>query len=493
MICAMVNCGNRSKRDKDKRFYRLPSVITHQGEQTLELSRRRQQEWLARIKRADLKPEQYSNTRVCSDHFVCGSPSALFDQNNPDWAPSLNLGYESVSMPSIEAKSERYGRAIERSRKRAMTSIDEGETQTPEPDVESLEGNSISTQTDLNMKGMDEEIAKREDEVSDLRTQLEVTKEEYKKLHQTTKKLKQQVDECLLNEASFENDDCKVLYYTGLSTWELLQKLFTYVKPHLKQHSSLSPFQQLLVTLMRLRLNLSGMDLGYRFAVHASTISRTFEFVIGVLYAKLKPLIIWPDRDALKKTMPMVFRKHCPSCAVIIDCFEIFLDRPTNLLARAQTYSAYKHHNTVKYLIGITPQGTVSYISDGWGGRTSDKYITEHCSLLSHLVPGDTVLADRGFDISDSVGSYCSTLKLPAFTRGKTQLLGIDVEQTRQIANIRIHVERVIGNIRKKYSLLNATQPIDFVSSADETTTLDKIVHVSCALINMCDSVIPFD
>ena len=164
------------------------------------------------------------------------------------------------------------------------------------------------------------------------------------------------------------------------------------------------------------------------------------------------------------------------------------MDRPTNLLARAQTYSSYKHHNTVKYLIGITPQGTVSYISDGWGGRTSDKYITEHCSLLHHLVPGDTVLADRGFDISDSVGSYCSTLKVPAFTRGKPQLSGINVEQTRQIANVRIHVERVIGNIRKKYSLLSATQPIEFVSSADETTTtLDKIVCVACALINMCD------
>jgi hypothetical protein len=43
---------------------------------------------------------------------------------------------------------------------------------------------------------------------------------------------------------------------------------------------------------MRLRLNHGGVDLGYRFNVHASTISRTFEFVIGVLYAKLKPLII---------------------------------------------------------------------------------------------------------------------------------------------------------------------------------------------------------
>ena len=148
----------------------------------------------------------------------------------------------------------------------------------------------------------------------------------------------------------------------------------------------------------------------------------------------------------------------------------------------------------MKYLIGITPQGTVSYISDGWGGRTSDKYLTEHCSLLDNLVPGDTVLADRGFDIHDSVGFYCSNLKIPAFTKGKSQLSGIEVEQTRSIANVRIHVERVIGNIRQKYSILSATQPMEFVGGFTETTTtLDKIVCATCALINMCDSVIPFD
>ena len=223
-----------------------------------------------------------------------------------------------MSMPSIEARSERHGRVVARSRKRALATRDE----IPESDVDSVEGNSVSTQTDLSMRGMEEVIAKREDEISDLQTQLEVTKEENKKLHQTTKKIEQQLQEYKLNEASFENDNNKVLYYTGLTTWELLQKLFIYIKPHLKQHSSLSPFQQLLVTLLRLRLNLSGIDLGYRFAVHASTISRTFEFVISVLYAKLTPLIIWPDRDALTKTMPMVFRKHYPSCVVIIDCFD---------------------------------------------------------------------------------------------------------------------------------------------------------------------------
>ena len=45
--------------------------------------------------------------------------------------------------------------------------------------------------------------------------------------------------------------------------------------------------------------------------------------------------------------------------AVIIDCFEVFIERPSSLLARAATWSSYKHHNTVKFLIGITPQGLV--------------------------------------------------------------------------------------------------------------------------------------
>ena len=85
-------------------------------------------------------------------------------------------------------------------------------------------------------------------------------------------------------------------------------------------------------------------------------------------------------------------------------------------------------------------------------------------------------------------------LEIPAFTKNQKQLDPISIEQTRNIANVRIHVERVIGNVRKKYSLLNATQPIHFVMSfSDEATTLDKIVHVCCALTNICESVVPFD
>ena len=52
----------------------------------------------------------------------------------------------------------------------------------------------------------------------------------------------------------------------------------------------------------------------------------------------------------LQMSMPMEFRKYFGvKVSIIIDCFDIFIDRPSNLLARAETWSNYKHHNTVKY------------------------------------------------------------------------------------------------------------------------------------------------
>lgn len=109
----------------------------------------------------------------------------------------------------------------------------------------------------------------------------------------------------------------------------------------------------------------------------------------------------------------------------------------------------------------------------------SDKHLTEICRLFSNLIPGDTILAHCGFDIKESVGLYCATITVPAFTKGKKQLSAIEVEQTRQIANVRIHIERVIGNIRQKYTLLSSTVPVDFVNSGSGANiTLDKIVQL---------------
>ncbi len=87
-----------------------------------------------------------------------------------------------------------------------------------------------------------------------------------------------------------------------------------------------------------------------------------------------------------------------------------------------------------------------------------------------------------------------ANVKIPAFTKGKSQLGLLDVEDRRHIASLRIHVERVIGCVRQKYSILNGPLPIDFLMKRDNDVIplIDKIVFVSCACVNLSESVVDF-
>lgn len=168
-------------------------------------------------------------------------------------------------------------------------------------------------------------------------------------------------------------------------------------------------------------LNCPVQLLAFLFNVSSATVSRLLLKWLVQMDTRLQDLIIWPVHDTLWKTMPECFQHSFgKKVAIIIDCFEIFIERPSNLRARVSTWSNYKHKNTVKILIGILPQGIVGFISAAWGGCVSDKYLTEHCGILRKLLPGDVVLADRGFDISESVGAMQAKLHIPAFTRGKS-------------------------------------------------------------------------
>ena len=125
------------------------------------------------------------------------------------------------------------------------------------------------------------------------------------------------------------------------------------------------------------------------------------------MYERLQHLVKWPDHEQLYPTMPMEFKKKFGKGVVIIDCFEVFMERPKGPMARAQTWSNYKHHNTVKFLIGISPQGSVTFLPKGWGGRVSDRYLTENSGILEKLHPADVILADRGFNVHEAAGLYC--------------------------------------------------------------------------------------
>lgn len=313
-------------------------------------------------------------------------------------------------------------------------------------------------------------------------------------LQEENRKLKEELSQKNWDESFLKDNDPKVKFYTGLPSFALFMGVLMQICPSLPNtDGKISHYQMLLLTFMRLRLNLPLDHVAHLFGISRTTTSTLFYSTVNVLYAHLNPLVHWPMRHCTQATMPnhyvKMFGEHVP---LIIDCFELFIDGPQKLRAKAKTNPSYKSIHTMKYLIGVTPQGTISFISKGWGGRSSDKRIAENCGFLQKLSPGDIVLADHELDIKESVALMGATLKITALTRGNGQLYAKEVEEIRKLAHVRAHIERVIGHVRSKYSILNDTIRLGSVvpCEGEDVTLLDKIVAVSCALTNLCPSVV---
>ena len=87
--------------------------------------------------------------------------------------------------------------------------------------------------------------------------------------------------------------------------------------------------------------------------------------VMTELACELKPLIFWPSKEAIRESLTKGL-KHYPNLRCTIDCSEIYIDRPRNLEIQALTWSDYKKHNTVTFLVGIAPSGMITFLSKAW-------------------------------------------------------------------------------------------------------------------------------
>ena len=86
-------------------------------------------------------------------------------------------------------------------------------------------------------------------------------------------------------------------------------------------------------------------------------------------------------------------------------------------------YSQYKSHVTYKGLLGISPSGAITFISQLYEGSISDREIVKRSGLLNKELwqSGDSIMADRGFTITEELAPLKVKLNIPAFLGEKTQ------------------------------------------------------------------------
>ena len=295
----------------------------------------------------------------------------------------------------------------------------------------------------------------------------------------------------------FVDDDAAINFYTGFESYQMLHICFQYLgksanhlkywgkQPHtlsIENRGSgssrlLTPINEFFLVLCRLRCGLMERDLAYRFGVSQPTVSRIFITWINFMYTKFKEVNIWPSRAQVLHFMPQSFKEFYPTTRCIIDATEIFIQSPSDPIAQQLTFSSYKNHNTFKALIGITPSGTICFVSKLYGGSISDRELTQKSGLLDLLEPGDSVMADKGFTIADLTERCGVTLNIPPM-KHDDQFTERELLTTRRIASLRIHVERAIGKI-KNFKILNDI-PNNMARIADQ-------IFFVCAMLSIFD------
>ena len=146
-----------------------------------------------------------------------------------------------------------------------------------------------------------------------------------------------------------EGSDEAAKYLTGLP-WDTFENVLSTLTPHLQNAcNKLPPESQVLMVCVRLQLNLPFQYLSMQTGLSLSTMHYIFKKLIDLAYNKLKILIHWSEKDFVFETIPPVFKANFPRLTSIIDCFEIFIEWPKNLISlpieRAPPLRNFQHAN----------------------------------------------------------------------------------------------------------------------------------------------------
>ena len=193
---------------------------------------------------------------------------------------------------------------------------------------------------------------------------------------------------------NIKDNQKQMQFWTGFPSFDNFKAIFNFLEPRAKDmvywrgHMSTSTctstrsnkpgperkldlLDEFFMTMVRLRVGLLTEDLAQRFNVSAGTVSSVVTSWVNLMYSDLRMICHLPPKsttDSNKQVATDSFEDH----RIILDCTELFVQNPSNLNTRKRLFSNYKHHNTFKFLIGISPNMGITYVSRMYSGRASD-------------------------------------------------------------------------------------------------------------------------
>jgi hypothetical protein len=201
----------------------------------------------------------------------------------------------------------------------------------------------------------------------------------------------------------------------------------------------LLPYQEVLLTLLYLRHNVSHEVVGSMFGVSADTSENTFHEVVVILQ-QVCPSGRW---DAEKK-----WNKRTPNWQprdqdrLLIDSFETPIRRPSDDTRQRRTYSGKKKRHTLKSQVVTDAKGEILELDTGHRGPKADIRIYEE-SGVEERYPKAHKTADKAYQSSDH-----PTLHTPQKKPKGGELTPEQREENRRLSQKRIFVEHSVRRIK---------------------------------------------
>lgn len=231
---------------------------------------------------------------------------------------------------------------------------------------------------------------------------------------------------------------------------------------------------QLLLTLVWLRLYPVYLVLEFLFGIDESTISRTV--------AHIRPLL--QDRFTLPERLPKKkirsleeLKKFLPDDVsldeVLVDATEQKIHRPQTKRKRKPYHSGKKRTFTVKTQLTTTRSGVPIHVSQTVGGRQHDYKLFQHSGLPRILPPDMQMYGDGGYQ-----GAKKDYPDLDMFLpfkrhRGHLQLTHSEKIRNKKQRRVRIKIENTIAQLKTfkvladsyRHSLQNYNSTFRFVTN----------------------------
>ncbi|XP_028408823.1 uncharacterized protein LOC114531410 [Dendronephthya gigantea] len=375
--CAVAQCKHKSWINKTLKFYSFPKNDTLR------------QKWIKNIALTGQGYEWSKGDRVCSAHFVGGRK--LGNNNVPSIFPRWDKELGSLVWP-VDISALLYENkpppVCPKRLNTAAYEIDLSQEISSSAATMSAESDSVNAAIETaNVERLEKGSA-------------DVEKEE----------LKSSVER--FGAKRFMYSDSDIRFFTGLPDYNTFLAIYNFVKPKpgfvlnyyngysnkakdpsyvnaRGRQRTLEDIDELFLTLNRLKLGLLGQDLAERFGLKQNVVSQIVCTWIDRLDYCLCQLNLTTSHQNMEKHLPSCFKGEYKDTYLIIDCTEIFIEKPSQVIQQSATWSEYKSHNTGKGLIGISPTLLPVFACDIYPGSISDEEIVKQSGILKLAHHGD--------------------------------------------------------------------------------------------------------